>query len=230
VNKLKIKVDVVSDVVCPWCYIGKRRLERAIQEVSSEVEVEVRHFPFELNANIPATGTDQKQYLGDKFGGTERFEQLTNHVASVARGEGLNFDFDKQNVMPNTLNAHRLIQLAAGSDIQDAVVEAFMKAYFQDGADLSKNENLINIAVAAGMNYDDAKALLEGNSDVTSIRQMEAMSQQRGISGVPFFIINDQYGVSGAQPTDTLASIFREVGKEIQQAEALSCEPDKKIC
>jgi predicted DsbA family dithiol-disulfide isomerase len=230
VNKLRIKVDVVSDVVCPWCYIGKRRLERAIQAVSNDVDVEVRHLPFELNANIPAEGLDQKEYLAAKFGGTDRFEQLTNHVASVARGEGLNFDFGKQEVMPNTINAHRLIQLATGSGNQDAVVEAFMKAYFEEGADLSKNENLIAIAAGAGLNKEEAEALLEGNSDVGSIRQMESMSQQRGISGVPFFIINDKYGISGAQPSETLAQIFREVGNEVQQAEALSCEPDKKNC
>jgi predicted DsbA family dithiol-disulfide isomerase len=225
VNKLKIKVDVVSDVVCPWCYIGKRRLERAIQQVANEVDVEVRHLPFELNANIPAAGLDQKEYLGAKFGGMERFQQLTSHVTSVASSEGLNFDFEKQNVMPNTFNAHRLIQLSAESGVQDAVVEALMKAYFEEGADLSKNENLISIAAAAGLNLEKATALLESSADVASVRQLEKLSQQRGISGVPFFIINDQYGVSGAQPSETLAQIFRELRNEVQ--EAISCEPDK---
>jgi predicted DsbA family dithiol-disulfide isomerase len=230
VNKVKIKVDVVSDVVCPWCYIGKRRLEQAILEVGHEIDFEVRHFPFELNANIPVTGLNQKEYLSSRFGSQERFQQLTSHVTSVAKGEGLRFDFERQEVMPNTLNAHRLIQLAAGKGVQDAVVEALMKAYFEDGVDLSRNENLVDITSRAGLDPQEAAALLKSDADISMIREMETLSQRRGVSGVPFFIINDQYGVSGAQPAETLARIFREAGAGMPKQEAASCEVDKQNC
>ncbi len=228
-NKIKIKVDVVSDVVCPWCYIGKRRLEEAISKLPETIEVEVSHLPFELNPQLPAGGTDQKEYLRNKFGGDDRYQQLTGRVKSVAKEAGLNFDFESQRVLPNTLDAHRLIQYARSSSVQDAVVESLMKAYFEDGIDLSNRETLLDIVSQAGLDRNEAAKLLESDVDVSQIREMEQMNHQRGISGVPFFIINSKYGVSGAQPSETLVQILSEVGKEAL-VDGESCEVGDPNC
>lgn len=228
-NKTKIKVDVVSDVVCPWCYIGKRRLEAAIRQLPQDVEVEVRHLPFELNPTLPAHGTDQKEYLRSKFGSDDRYLQLTERVTSVASTEGLNFDFKSQHVLPNTLNAHRLIQFATDANVQGAVVESLMKAYFEDGVDLSKQETLLDIVAQAGLDRRAASQLLQSGDDIAAIREMEDLHHQRGISGVPFFIINNKYGVSGAQPSDTLVQVLTEVATE-ELAEGEACEVDDPKC
>jgi predicted DsbA family dithiol-disulfide isomerase len=213
VNKIKIKVDVVSDVVCPWCYIGKRRLEDALRNLPESLEVEVTHLPFELNPDLPPQGADHKQFLSDKFGGDERYQQMTGRVSSIAKSEGLNFNFDRQRVLPNTLDAHRLIQLA-GPSTQGTIVEVLMKAYFEDGVDLSNRSSLLDLAEKSGLARQDASDLLGSDKGVDEIRQLEHLNHQRGISGVPFFIINNKYGVSGAQPAETLLQIFKEVGAE----------------
>src|SRR6188768_2113694 len=158
--KPKIKIDVVSDVVCPWCYIGKRRLERAVDELSSTYDFDIEYHPFELNPTTPESGFNQKEYLTKKFGGEDRYAEITNRVAGVAAEEGLSFDFSKQPVSPNTRKAHSLIQFARAEGKQLAVKEAFMKAYFTDGIDLSKNENLVNVAVQAGLDKENVEKVL----------------------------------------------------------------------
>jgi predicted DsbA family dithiol-disulfide isomerase len=210
-SKIKIRIDVVSDVVCPWCYIGKRRLEKALSQLPENFEIDLNFLPFELNPDTPRTGVDHKQYLADKFGGEERYHQLTDHVTGVAAGEGLKFDYAKQSVIPNTLDSHRLIQYAKKFGRQADIKEALMKAYFTDGVDLSKPENLAAIAKENGI---DAKAFLASDEGVAEVKQMEQVNYQRGISGVPFYIINNKYGVSGAQPSDTFAEILNEMAKE----------------
>jgi predicted DsbA family dithiol-disulfide isomerase len=204
----RIKIDVVSDVVCPWCYIGKRRLEKALSQLPENYEVEVNFLPFELNPDSPKTGRDHKAYLTDKFGGIERYEQLTDHVTNVAADEGIKFDYPKQSVIPNTFESHRLIQYAKDHDKQAAVKEALMKAYFTEGVDLSKSENLLDVAEKAGLDRGKAAAFLSSEEGVEKVRTMEALNYQRGISGVPFYIINDKYGVSGAQPSDVFLQIL----------------------
>lgn len=210
----KISIDVVSDVVCPWCYIGKRRLENALSRLPDDIQVEVNFLPFELNPDLPKTGTDHKSYLAKKFGSKERYEQLTDHVVNVAAGEGLKFDYGKQSVMPNTLDAHRLIQYAKRYGKQPAVKEALMKAYFEQGIDLSKPENLATIAEGSGLDADEVRAFLAGEEGAHEVKQMEQTNYQRGISGVPFYIINNKYGISGAQPSDTFVEILMEVAAE----------------
>jgi predicted DsbA family dithiol-disulfide isomerase len=210
-SKIKIRIDVVSDVVCPWCYIGKRRLEKALSQLPANYEIDLNFLPFELNPDTPKTGVDHKQYLADKFGSSERYHQLTDHVTSVAAAEGLKFDYAKQSVMPNTLDSHRLIQYAKRSGKQADIKEALMKAYFTDGVDLSKKENLVAIAQKNGI---DAQSFLNSDEGVSEVKQMEQANHQRGISGVPFYIINNKYGVSGAQPSDTFVEILNEVANE----------------
>jgi len=204
-SKIKIRIDVVSDVVCPWCYIGKRRLEKALSQLPENYEVDLNFLPFELNPDTPKAGVDHKQYLANKFGGSDRYDKLTAHVTGVAAGEGLKFDYAKQSVMPNTLDSHRLIQYAKRFGKQAEVKEALMKAYFIDGVDLSKKENLLAIAQKNGF---DAQALLNSDEGALEVKQLEEVNHQRGISGVPFYIINNKYGVSGAQPSDTFVEIL----------------------
>lgn len=224
----KIKIDIISDVVCPWCYIGKRRIEKAIETLKDKYDFEISFLPFELNAQVPKAGLEQKQYLTNKFGGNERYTQITQHVTAVAAAEGLPFDFDKQQVMPNTRDAHRIIWLAKQTGKQAIVKEAFLKAYFEEGVDLSKPENLITISVKAGLSEEKVATLLTSAEGQQEVIAAEQLNQKRGVSGVPFFIINDQYGISGAQPTEVFVQALTQIGSEVEAANA--CDVETKEC
>ncbi len=226
-NKIQIKVEVVSDVVCPWCFIGKRRMEKAMSALGPDYTFTVSFSPFELNPQMPPEGRNQKEYLAAKFGDETRYEQITQHVTGVAAGEGLQFDFANQHVSPNTFDAHRLIWLAAKEGVQPAVKEALMSAYFEKGIDLSQKENLVQVAASAGLNRTKALALLNSKEGMEEVRQAQQRNYQRKISGVPFFIINDQYGLSGAQPTEVFVQAFTEIGKEIN-AQGAACDVDNQ--
>jgi predicted DsbA family dithiol-disulfide isomerase len=227
-KKPEILIEVVSDVVCPWCYIGKRRLEKAMSELGADYDIKVSFSPFELNADMPAEGRDQKEYLSKKFGDEGRYEQITAHVTQVAKEEGLSFNFKKQKVSPNTRDAHRIIWYSQKEGKQPATNEAFMKAYFEEGIDLSKRENLVAVAEKAGLVKENVVSMLESGDGLAEVTIAEQMNQQRGISGVPFFIINDKYGVSGAQPAETFVKVLREIGQTDLQGEV--CDTDSKDC
>lgn len=227
--KPKIKVDVVSDVVCPWCYIGKRRLEKAIDSLQDKYDFEITYHPFELNPGMPLEGVNQKEYLSAKFGGAEQYEKITSRTVSVAAEEGLQFDFNKQKVSPNTRNAHRIIQYAQQEEKQPEVKEAFMKAYFEDGVDLSKKENLTDVAVKAGLSKENVDKLLSGNDGLAEVVHAEQELQKLGITGVPFYIINSKYGVSGAQPTSSFIEIFDNVSVQKEMHDD-ACEVEGENC
>jgi predicted DsbA family dithiol-disulfide isomerase len=228
-SKPVLKIAVVSDVVCPWCYIGKRRLEKAMESVASEFEFDVAYYPFELNPSIAASGVDQKKYLSQKFGGESEYQRLTGNVTRVAKEEGLDFRYDLQNISPNTRNAHRLILFAKDSGKDLELVEALFRAYFTNGVDLSKNENLASIAGSVGLNEVDAKIFLDGSAGAAEVVMAETELQRMGISGVPFYIINDKYGISGAQPSTAFVEAFRNVTRA-QQREGEICDVDSKNC
>lgn len=228
-TKLKVKVDVVSDVVCPWCYIGKRRLEKAIDSLQHKYDFEIEYHPFELNPNMPLEGVNQKAYLSAKFGGEDQYTKITNRTKSVAAEEGLKFDFEKQEISPNTRNAHRIIQHAKHEQKQAATKEAFMKAYFEDGVDLSKKENLIDVAVKAGLTKGTVEKLLSGEEGLSEVAHTEREMRKLGITGVPFYIINNQYGVSGAQPTASFIQIFDDVAIK-SELSGEACDVDDKNC
>lgn len=214
-NKVKIRIDVVSDVVCPWCYIGKRRLEKAISQLSSQFDFDVEYQPFELNAEMSKKGRNQKEYLTAKFGGEDRYHQITDHVTRIAAEEGLKFDFKREIISPNTREAHRLVWLAKQEGKSIAVNEALMKAYFEDGVDLSKKENLASIAVKAGLDEKKVNTFLDSEEGLTEVLYAEQLNIQRGISGVPFFIINNHFGISGAQPTEVFVKALTQIGEEL---------------
>jgi len=211
-DKPVIKIDVVSDVVCPWCYIGKRRLEKAIDQLKDKIAFVVEYHPFELNPDAPKEGLNHKAYLMEKFGGEIGYQKMTNHVVGMAAQEGLKFNFSDQHISPNTLDAHRLIAFAKRHGKQSEMKEALMNAYFEKGVDLSENQNLVPIAAALGLDGSDVETFLKGNELTIEVKLEEHRNQQRGISGVPFYIINDKYGVSGAQPTEGFIQAFMEIG------------------
>jgi predicted DsbA family dithiol-disulfide isomerase len=213
-EKEKIKIGVVSDVICPWCYIGKRRLEKAISQVSDRFDFEVEYFPFELNPGMPEEGADYRSYMVDKFGSESRYEQLSQHVKEIALEEGLNFNLEIQKISPNTRNAHRIILFAKEEGKQVEVVEAFFNAYFTQGADLSNIENLIAISAQAGLDGEKIEQLLNSNTGKLEIEMAEKELNDLGITGVPLYIIDNKFSVSGAQPVEVFIDAFKEVGTE----------------
>ncbi len=227
-TKPVIKIDVVSDVVCPWCYIGKRRLEKAIDQLKDDFDFEVEYHPFELNPNMPVEGRNQKEYLAAKFGGEERYNKITSHTQKTAAEEGLKFDFSKQKTSPNTFNSHRLIAFAKTKGKQAEVKEALMSAYFEKGVDLTKTENLVSIASEHGLDVNEVNSFLKSEALAAEVKLEEQLNHQRGISGVPFYIINNKYGVSGAQPSEFFVNTLTEIGNEPVTGE--SCEVGDENC
>jgi predicted DsbA family dithiol-disulfide isomerase len=229
-TKPVIKVDIVSDVVCPWCYIGKRRIEKAMTALTNEFDFEVNYLPFELNPQTPKEGFNQKEYLTKKFGSEEKYNQITSHVTNVAAGEGLQFNFDKQRISPNTKDAHRVIWLAKKEGKQLEAKEAFMKAYFEQGVDLTKKENIISVASSIGLDAARVVSFLDSQEGLQEVNELEQLNHQRGVSGVPFYIINNQYGISGAQPADVFIQALKQIGTEVATAEGEACDVESKNC
>ena len=228
----KITVDIVSDTVCPWCYVGKRRFEEALARRPPDLEVYVGWRPFQLNPDMPPVGMDRKAYLAAKFGGDERAGQIYSAIREAGASTGLDFDFDRMARQPNTLDSHRLIDRAgraAGDSggrpgLQDAVVERLFRACFMEGRDIGDRETLVGLAADAGMDADETRAYLAGDEDAERIRQEDLMARQMGIQGVPCFIVNRQYAVSGAQEPAVFLKAFEQV-LEAENATAQSAEP-----
>ena len=230
-SKPLIKIAVVSDVVCPWCYIGKRRMEKAVSELAGEIDFEIAYYPFELNPEMPHEGKNHKNHLSAKFGGEDEYERLTAHVTDIAASEGLTFNFTDQTTSPNTRDAHRLILFAKEQGKHLELVEAFFKAYFTDEIDLTKRENLIDIAVKNGLEKSSVEQFLNSSTGITEVQMAETELQRAGVRGVPFYIVNDKYGISGAQASETFIQAFRNIGKELQTASAgETCDVESKEC
>lgn len=210
-QKPLINIGIVSDVVCPWCYIGRRRLQQAMALASERLDFELEYFPFELNPHLPEEGIDNHQYLCKKFGSESRFEQAIAHVKHLAAREGIAFNLEKQQVHPNTRNAHRVILMARETGKQDEVVEAMFRAYFTEGIDLSNKQNLIEIAENAALDRERVELLLQGNTGKMQIEMAEKELHDLGINSIPLFIINNKTSISGAQSVETFTRAFEEV-------------------
>ena len=200
----KIRIEVASDVVCPWCYIGKRRLEKALASLAGEVEAEVEWLPFQLNPSMPEGGMARADYRRAKFGSIERGRQLDARVAQEGAGEGIAFAFDRMERTPNTMAAHRLIDLAQSQGRGGPVVDALFRAYFEEAKDIGDASVLAAIAAAAGVENWPAGA------DAPRVAGREEGVRELGISGVPTFIFNRESGLSGAYPPEQLAQAIRE--------------------
>lgn len=212
---MPLTIHVVSDVVCPWCYIGKRRLERAIAEFEDEV-VTVWH-PYQLNPDMPAEGMDRVEYRKMKFGSLERSAELDARIAATAAEEGLPIHFERITRSPNTLNAHRLVWLAGQYGMQNEMVDRLFSAYFVEGRDLGDMDELADLAAMAGLDREPVRELLDGDTVVDEIRAEAGEARDAGIEGVPTFIIGRR-AISGAYPSDALLALMREVAAELPDA------------
>lgn len=207
-------IDIVSDVICPWCYVGKRRLERALA-MAPQSDLQIGWRPFQLNPDMPPEGMERTAYLEAKFGtaqGGLRYEQVTQAGA----GEGIHFAFDRITRTPNTIKAHRLIRRAADTARQDAMVEALFRAYFLEGEDLGDDAALGRIAQAAGFAPADTAAYLAGDRDEAQIRSEDAFAREIGINGVPCFIIDRKFALSGAQAPEAFIEVFELARREVE--------------
>ena len=200
-----LTIDVVSDVVCPWCYVGKRRLERALALLAvqhPEVDPEVRWHTFQLNPDMAPEGIARADYVSNKFG--DEATAIYDRVAAVGEEVGIAFAFDNINRQPNTVVAHSLIAVSEPGMAQDAMVEAFFKAYFLDGLDLTQASVLLDIAESAGMDRMVAEQHLQNSALHSQTIDSDKAAREMGITGVPFFIFNRQVGLSGAHESETL--------------------------
>ena len=214
-----LTIDIVSDVVCPWCYIGKRKLEAALasHEAAGLPPIQIRWHPFQLNPDMPEEGVPRKQYLEDKFGGPARAAEIYARVGAAGKAVGLNLNFEGIKQQANTLLAHALIAYAQQSPNNDAlntlgndVKERIMKAYFVDGQFIGSLDVLVDIASAAGMDAAAVRTYLSNPAKRDAVAQADAQARQMGVSGVPFFIFNQKVAVSGAQEPAALLAAMQQ--------------------
>ena len=213
-----MNIDIISDVVCPWCYIGKRQIEAALalyaQQHPGAERPRLTWRPFQLNPQLPAEGMSREQYVVQKFG-VARSKDIYARVAAVGAEYGIAFAFDRIARQPNTVAAHSLIALAGAtappaSGLQDRVKEAFLHAYFLDGVDLTRTENLVEIATAAGLDRAQVEQCLADPQSRRAVEQEEQRARAIGVEGVPYFIFNGKLAVSGAQGPDALLDAMRQ--------------------
>jgi predicted DsbA family dithiol-disulfide isomerase len=209
---MALTVDVISDVICPWCYIGKRRLEKAVAAYTGREQVRVRWHPFQLNPHMPREGMNRKEYRTAKFGSWERSLALDAQVAEAGRGEGILFDYAKVMRTPNTLDAHRLIGFADTEGVQGAVVEAVFRAYFVEGRDISQTTVLLDVVAGAGLDRGRAEAVLSSDEGLVTIRGAEEQAHRAGVQGVPYFLINNTVALSGAREPSAFIAAFEQAG------------------
>lgn len=213
-----LAIAVISDVVCPWCYIGKRRLERA--RSATDADLSVRWRPYQLDATIPPEGHPRRAYMEAKFGSPERYRQIYEAVKTAGDEVGIDFAFDLIERSPNTLDAHRVIRWAGGQgeDVQDRVVEALFRAFFLEGRDIGRHEVLSEVADGNGLDGTLVAELLAEGRDVDAVRQEIEAAQRMGVTGVPTFIVAERYALQGAQHEDVLAQAFEQIAKDPPQA------------
>lgn len=204
------RIDIVSDAICPWCYIGKRQLERALAMLEPEgLRFAVRWNPFQLNPEMPKDGVDRAAYRAMKFGSAEKSAELDARVTEAAAGVGLGFRLDLLQRTPNTLDAHRLIWFAGTRDRQDAVTEALFAAYFTAGADIGDAAVLAGIAEGAGLDGDEVRAFLGSELAANEILHADRAAREAGVSGVPSFFMDGYFLFSGAMPAPQIAEALR---------------------
>jgi predicted DsbA family dithiol-disulfide isomerase len=211
---MTIRIDVISDVVCPWCFIGKRRLARALELFgrSADAAPQVLWHPFQLNPQLPLHGMERSEYLALKFG--SRAPDIYSRVAAAGRGVGIEFAFERIVRQPNTAPAHQLIGLAQAHGKQDEMVETLFRAYFLEGVDLTQADNLTALAIRAGLDGAAAQACLVDDAQRQTVLAQDEQARALGVGGVPFFIFGQRLAVSGAQEPDVLVRALMEVAAE----------------
>jgi predicted DsbA family dithiol-disulfide isomerase len=216
-DRPSVRIDVVSDVVCPWCFIGKRRLEKALA-LTPDVAADVHWHPYFLNDWIPREGIAREEYLTAKFGAPERYKDIAQRVSAAAASEGLNYAIDKISRQPNTLDCHRLIHWADAAGEAAEMKQRLMKLYFSEGADLSDRNVLVQAAADVGLDASDVRAKLASEQDVAQVEQQARSAKEAGIDGVPCFIFGGKFAVSGAQAPEYLAEAIARAAQEGRDA------------
>ncbi|WP_170439070.1 DsbA family oxidoreductase [Ruegeria arenilitoris] len=214
-----VKLDILSDPICPWCYIGKTNLDRALASVPDHPFV-IEWHPFQLNPDMPEGGMDRREYLERKFGGKEGAVRAYAPVVEHAEKAGLNIDFEAMKRTPNTLDAHRLIHWAGIEGKQNQVVDALFTAYFVQGRDIGDHEVLADIADSVGMDAAVVLKLLKSDADRDDIRQRDTHSREMGVNSVPTFIVANQHAVPGAQPPELWAQVIGEIMSQLEPSSA----------
>ena len=215
-----ISIDLFSDPICPWCYIGKRRLEEALA-IRPDIRVEIEWHGFQLNPMMPHVGMNRSDYLSLKFGNPDNARRLYENIEGVGQQAGIAFNFERIAVTPNTINAHRLIRLAGQYGVQNDVVERLFAAYFIDGENIGDIMSLASIGDAAGIDRVTAQTFLESGEDIEAVKSDDMQARQLGIQGVPFFILDHQYAVSGAQEPEAFYPLFDLLTVERRAAASL---------
>jgi predicted DsbA family dithiol-disulfide isomerase len=210
---LALTLDVVVDVVCPWCFVGKRRLDQAMAMVP-DVAFEVRYRPFQLDPGIPPGGLERHAYIAKKLGGPDRVAAAHARLDEIGAATGIPFRFDAIRIAPNTLDAHRVIRWAGEAEVQPDVMERLFRTYFIEGGDIGDRATLARVAQDAGMAGAEVRQWLDTDEDVETVKAEIAEAGRMGITGVPCTIIEGKYAVSGAQDAAVLAEAFREIAEE----------------
>jgi len=202
-----MRIDIVFDTVCPWCFIGKRRFDRALA-MRPNLKPEIRYRSFLLNPDLPAHGVDRREYLDRKFGGSQQYERIVEALTFTGKSEGINFALDKIKRTPSSASSHRLVRLAQTMGHQHEAVEALFVAYFEKGLDIGNTEVLVRIAEEVGIERHMAYAHLTSESDINAVYTENARMHRLGITGVPCFIFNDARAIAGAQEPDILVKML----------------------
>jgi len=210
-----LRIEVYSDVVCPWCYIGKRRLERALGQLNGAAPARITWRPYQLNPTMPKDGMDRTTYLEAKFGSLDAFRQMEEHVLAAGAAERIPFAFEKVARTPNTFLAHRLIWYAEQQSRQDAVVESLFRGYFTEGADIGLVPVLGQLAGRAGLDAVAVESFLQREEGATEVKAEEAAGHRLGIRGVPYFLVNGSISISGAQPLDIFVSALQQAKETV---------------
>src|SRR3954452_16824110 len=209
-----LQIDIVSDVVCPWCYIGKRRMENALA-LAPDVPVEINWRPFFLNSWVPREGISRDEYLTAKFGSPEAYKAIAGRVVAAASEEGLEYRPELVKRQPNTTDCHRLIHWAEAAGKAGEMKQRLMELYFRDGGDLTDTEVLVQAAADCGLDAADVRRRLAADEGVALVSGNAQEAADKGISGVPTYVFAQKYAVSGAQPADMLARAIRQVSEEV---------------
>lgn len=212
-----MKIDIIVDTICPWCYVGKKRFEKALA-IRPQPDLEVGWRAFQLNPRMPEEGMDRREYVAEKFGGLERANAIHGSLVQAGAEEGIVFDFKKIDRTPNTVDSHRLVRYAAGFGIQTPVIGAVFDAYFQDGQDIGDPEILADIAGTAGLDRASTLEFLESDTDAATILAEDELARRLGVNGVPCFIVNRKYAVSGAQSPEVLVQVFDLARQDVSPA------------
>ncbi|MCV9965182.1 DsbA family oxidoreductase [Pararhizobium sp. BT-229] len=216
-----VNIDVVSDVVCPWCYLGKARLDQAIANVAGDIHVTVNWRPYQLNPDLPPEGVDHKQHLAAKLGGQAAVDRAHEMLTGLGHADGIAFDFEAVKISPNTFDAHRLIRwaLTEGQETQGKVAALLFKANFERGLNVGDHAVLLDIAAEAGLDRAVIAALLASDADKDTISEEIEMARGMGVTGVPCFVIDGKYAVMGAQSVDVLTGALRDIAKMKDQSQ-----------